>query len=502
MNLLLWFNGGDQMPGARYDMLWAGGTLALSLIIALGYAAIAFNWYFQSKLSRVTEARAAIARLRNICLASAACGFVFYATEMPWLIWRLYDLTLLFIAFYTWSFRMRGLSLVDDRLAQLNELERSANKYREIAELLPYMVWTATAEGLIDFSNQRWREYAGDQRTWVQAIHPDDCTYALARWNHALATRGPLNLEARLAGAAGYRTFAIKATAIAEGDAIKWLGACADVEDQKLLAQERETQAKQKSFFLNALSHDLRAPLHNVLLNAQLIKMSPPDHLDGESVDMIVENAIAAGDLVARLLDFAKVGAQEHNTLETFSLAAAVQHIIRRFQPLAEQKGLDLRYEVGAHSPRSGRTEGPPVLSILTDRQKVERILSNLVDNAIKYTPRGSVTLSLSATENHLAVRITDTGIGIPVANVPFLFDEFYQVNNYERDRSKGFGMGLAICRSLARQIGSDIRLASTSPQGSCFELLLKNVGPDRGGRPIGTQSDQRHPQTSRLSSR
>src|SRR5439155_1130592 len=184
-------------------------------------------------------------------------------------------------------------------------------------------------------------------------------------------------------------------------EAVKWLGACADIEDQKLLATEKELQARQKSFFLNALGHDLRAPLHNVLLNAQLLKMSADSNggadrngVEAESVDMIVENAICDGKLT---------------------------------------------------------------------------------------------------------LRVSDTGIGIPQENVPYLFDEFYQVNNYERDRSKGFGMGLAICKSLARHIGGEVRLAGTGPEGSCFEVTCKRVRADRGGRPDGEPGDRGDPVESGL---
>src|SRR5204863_2102352 len=112
--------------------------------------------------------------------------------------------------------------------------------------------------------------------------------------------------------------------------------------------------------------------------------------------------------------------------------------------------------------------------NLVTDRQKLERIISNLVDNAVKYTHRGGVTLQLLAVESQISIRISDTGIGIPTNSAPHLFNEFYQVNNYERDRSKGFGMGLAICKSLARHLDGEVRLARTGVEGSCFEVLLK----------------------------
>jgi PAS domain S-box-containing protein len=497
MDVLRWFStaGGEYQPGTRGDALWAWVTIGLTAAIAVGYCVIAVNWYFQEKLAGRAGGRAALARLRNICLGCAASAAAFHVLDTPWLVWRAYDVALVGVAVYTWSFvvRMRGLGLVDDRLRQVDELERSAERYREIAELLPHMVWTATGDGRIDFANQRWREYAGDNRTWLEAVHPDEQPRAAARWGAAVAAREPLAIEARLGGAGGYRTFVVRAAPIADaGSAIKWVGACADIEDQKRLAAETELRARQKSFFLNALSHDLRAPLHNVLLNAHLLKQTARDPDDAESVDMIVENAVAAGDLVSKLLDFARVGAQDYNELEPVPVAAAVQQVARRFQPVTEQKGLQLRVagtdDVGA--------------TLLTDRHKLDRILSNLVDNAVKYTPPGGgVALELATAPDgpHLVVRVSDTGIGIRPEHVPHLFDEFYQVDNYERDRSKGFGMGLAICRSLARHIGGDVRLAHTGPDGSCFELVLPRVDSGRGGRPGGADGDRADPRAARV---
>ncbi|HTL28984.1 MAG TPA: PAS domain-containing sensor histidine kinase [Tepidisphaeraceae bacterium] len=487
--ILNWFSGGDYVPSGHQDALWTWVTLGLSALLAIGYVIIAINWYFQAKLSRRTESRAALRRLFNICLACAICGFVFFVTDTPWRVWRMYDLALLIFVCHTWHFvfRMRGLSLVDERLAQVDELERSATKYREIAELLPHVVWTATGTGAVDFSNQRWHEYGNDSESWIEAIHSDEREQCLAKWNHSVATRSPLNVEVRLAGRSGYRTFVVKATPIVHGDAVKWLGACADIEDQKLLVAEKEKQAKQKAFFLNALSHDLRAPLHNVLLNAQLLKMSASEQLEVESLTMIVENAIAAGDLVSKLLDFARVGAQENNEMQVIPIAGMLHQIARRFIPIAEQKGLYLKINADFD------------LHARTDRQKLERIISNLVDNAIKYTRHGGVTVELLALNADAIVRICDTGIGVPPAHIPYLFDEFYQVDNYERDRSKGFGMGLAICRYLARHIGADVRLADTGPGGSCFEIVLKGHDPHSGRRSGSAPGDHANPSEAGL---
>jgi len=325
-----------------------------------------------------------------------------------------------------------------------------------------------------------------------------------AWWADVVARREPAAREVRLRGARddAYRTFLVKVTPIVHGEGVKWLGACADIEDQKLLAAEKELQAKQKTFFLNALSHDLRAPLNNVVLNAHLLRLSHSlDPGDAEITDLIVENAQAAGDLVTKLLEYAKAGAEgDQNVLEPVDVSALLRHVVRRFQPAADRKQLSLTL----HDPPGDAADE----LMMTDRLKLERVVGNLVDNALKYTEQGGVTIEWSPKpagpvehkEEGFSISVADTGIGVPSLNVKRLFDEFYQVNNHERDRSKGFGMGLAICRSLARQLGGDVRLVPREALvGSRFEVTVAAVRAGRRGRPHGATCDHDDPQDAGL---
>jgi PAS domain S-box-containing protein len=479
-----------DVPGSEPELRWAWLTLTLSGLVAAGYVVIACNWYFQTKLPRRRECKAALARLGLIVLCCQALGLWFFLSEMSWPAWRLYDALLVGLACYTWWFAsgMRGLGLIEERLAQTDELERSSARYREIAELLPHVVWTATGDGHVDFANRRWREYGLGGRTWLESVHPAERQEVLAWWDAAVRSRLPASREVRLEGHAGYRTFVVSAAPVAHGGTVKWLGACADVEDQKRLAAEKELQARQKTFFLNSLSHDLRAPLNNVVLNAHLLKMTVREEAQVESARVIVENAAAAGELVSKLLDIARAG-EDRNASEVVPLAGVLRQVARRFQPIAEQKGLWLR--VAADDD----------VEALTDRQKLDRVVANLVDNAIKFTERGGVTVELVGGAAGARVLVSDTGVGVPERDAPFLFDEFYQVDNHERDRKKGFGMGLAICRSLARQLGGDVRLARTSPGGSCFELTVGGCSPRGGGRPGGEARDHAHSEGERVCS-
>jgi PAS domain S-box-containing protein len=481
---------GYTMPGLEPDVRWAWLTLSLSSLVAVGYVVIAFNWYFQAKVVDGDQSQAAVRRLSGIVLCCGAFGLWFLVSDMSWPVWRVYDLLLLLLAAHTWWFaaRMRGVGLVNERLGQIDELERTANRYREIAELLPHIIWTATSDGRVDFSNRRWADYAGDGgRSWLESVHPDEARETAEWWAGVISARRPATREVRLGGAGivgaaasgGFRTFVVSATPIVHGDAVKWLGACADIEDQKRLAAEKENQARQKTFFLNSLSHDLRAPLNNVALNAHLLKMTARDESQLESASVIVENAAAAGELVSKLLQCAKDDAGEDATAEdAVPLAPMLHQIARRFQPIADQKGLYLRVVA------EGEVE------LVTDRQKLERVVANLVDNAIKFTDQGGVSLELQPRRGETRIRVSDTGAGVPQEAAPFLFDEFYQVDNHERDPRKGFGMGLAICRSLMRQLGGDVRLEGTRPGGTCFEVLIRGQRARGGGRQVGAEGD------------
>ena len=456
-----------MQPGGAGDVYWGAITMALSIAVVLGYCVIAFKWFFQFKLSERDAARTALGKLRLIVACCAILGVVFVAfnlTRFAWM-WRVYNAMLLLLVLYTWVFgvRMRGLRLIDDRLAHVTELEKSVVRYRELAELLPHMVWTADADGRVDYCNRACAQYAGEGRSWLDVIHQQDAPYARAAWRDAVRRREPFEREVRLGAGRSVRTFVVRATPVFQDDQVKWLGACADIEDQKRLAAEQESQAKQKAFFLNALSHDLRAPLNNISLNAHLLGRNSRDPDETELVKTIGENALAAGQLLSSLLDYAKAG-HEASSVEPVSVGPVIQQVTRRFMQPATLKGLEVRVAAPQQE-----------LICHTDRHKLERIISNLVDNAVKYTPSGRIDLWAAPAGGRVAIYVADTGGGVPRESAPFLFDEFFQADNASHDHSKGFGLGLAICKSLARQLGGDVRLVKTGPEGSCFEVTIRD---------------------------
>src|SRR4051812_7025496 len=253
---------------------------------------------------------------------------------------------------------------------------------------------------------------------------------------------------------------------------------------EKDLEASRE-DARRKSFFLNAVSHDLRTPLNGVLLQANLVEIGAQTgdrELLEESIAQIKSCAAASAELLNNFLEYARLDwAMEKNALATVDLAAVLQGIVRLSMPAAEQKGLYLRAQAPTH------------LSMRTDRVKLERILNNLVSNAVKFTEQGGVRIEVERAGAGVEMHVIDTGIGIAPEAQERLFDEFYQLHNRERDRRKGFGLGLSIARRLARHLGGDVTVDSAPGRGSRFSVVLPTEADDdsaviRGGADLGAQ--------------
>lgn len=235
---------------------------------------------------------------------------------------------------------------------------------------------------------------------------------------------------------------------------------------QAELDKTRE-ESRQKSFFLNAVSHDLRTPLNGLTLQASLAEIGLASN-DADAVRQAVagmkSSARATADLLESLLEYTRLDwISEPNNASPFSLKDAVEAACLTPRATAVRNGLTLVNRV------------PAGLIMTSDRVKFERILGNLLTNAVKFTRTGGVRVEAQRSGHDLELHVIDTGIGIAPEHQDRIFEEFFQVHNHERDRSKGFGLGLPIARRLARQLGGDIHLESTEG-GSRFTIVLPGV--------------------------
>jgi signal transduction histidine kinase len=233
-----------------------------------------------------------------------------------------------------------------------------------------------------------------------------------------------------------------------------------------MASEERLQQALlAKTHFLAAASHDLRQPLHALTFLTAALDMRP---IDGVSREIVSKMAKSLEDLSLEfdsLLDISKLDAGVVPcTPTTFELLPFLHRIGEPFDAAAQAQGL------------SFGIEGANGAYVHTDRALLERVVRNILDNAFKYTKRGSVQMACEAGDGLCRVVIADSGIGIPENEQQRVFEEFYQVGNAERDRRKGMGLGLSIVRRLATLL--DLRLAMTSAvgRGTTFTLELPEV--------------------------
>ena len=236
----------------------------------------------------------------------------------------------------------------------------------------------------------------------------------------------------------------------------------ADLE-RKVEERTRELAAanQAKSRFLAAASHDLRQPLHALgLFVAQLRNraVDPVTRRIAVQTETAVETLQELFDAVldASRLDAGAITPQ----LTTFALGGLLERLVASFAPAANHKALNLR-------------RVPTRLAVRADAVLVERILINLLSNAVRYTERGGIVVGCRRRAGRVRIEVWDSGIGIPPAQHDAVFQEFYQIDNPERDRQRGLGLGLAIAARLAHLLESRIELASRPGKGSVFAFEL-----------------------------
>ncbi len=223
------------------------------------------------------------------------------------------------------------------------------------------------------------------------------------------------------------------------------------------LAAEQANAAKSR--FLAAASHDLRQPVHALSLFVAAMRPRAMDDEARQLLDHIDDSVRAMGGLFGGLLDISRLDA---GVVEVNRGPVAVQ-------PLLERVCRD--YEVQANAKDLQLVLHPCSLSVMSDAMLLERILRNIIANAVTYTDRGRVAVGCRRGRGYLSIQVWDTGRGIPRHEQEHVFQEFYQLGNPERDRTKGVGLGLAIVRRLTQLLGHTLDVRSELGHGSVFEI-------------------------------
>ncbi|MCV3215526.1 PAS domain-containing protein, partial [Plectonema radiosum NIES-515] len=301
--------------------------------------------------------------------------------------------------------RMMGtVQDIGDRKQVEETLRQSEERYRFLADTIPEMVWTTDAEGLATYVNQRWYEYTGltlEETAgygWRKVLHPDDLEISAQVWTQALQNGRPYELEHRYLRVADgtYRWHLVRGLPIKDdqGRIVKWFGTCTDIHQQKQIDEERaqilerekaaraeaETANRIKDEFLAVLSHELRSPLNPILGWTKLLKSRKFDEaVTFRALDTIERNAKLQIQLIDDLLDVSRIlrGKLSLN-FAAFDLAIIINAAIETVKLAAQEKSIEMHLQIE-----------PNVGKVLCDFNRLQQVVGNLLNNAIKFTPAG-----------------------------------------------------------------------------------------------------------------
>ena len=228
---------------------------------------------------------------------------------------------------------------------------------------------------------------------------------------------------------------------------------------EQIAATERASEEKTR--FLGTASHDLRQPLHAIALFGAALENELRDRPEGRNAERLMRAVNALGASLDTMLDISRLDAGVITPApQPVQLDALFLPLNHTFAARAEHKELQLRV----------RASG---LWVHSDPQLLHRMLSNLMDNALKYTMRGGVTVTARERGEAVWIEVRDTGIGIAPEQSGRIFEEFYQINNPGRDRSRGLGIGLSIVQRLSRLLGHPVQMHSRPGRGTHFRVVV-----------------------------
>lgn len=241
---------------------------------------------------------------------------------------------------------------------------------------------------------------------------------------------------------------------------------------------ELDTATRAKDQFVAVMSHEMRTPLNAILGYAELLEVGVHGDLPPAARSYIERIRLGGRhllDLINDVLDLSRVDAEEVDlAIRPVDPVAVIEEVTHLLEREAAQKDVSLVLQ----------PFGAPVPAVAADLPRLRQIVTNLVANAIKFTDAGRITLALEERDGHIALLVRDTGVGIPAAMLPMIFDRFFQVDGSFTRQRGGIGLGLAISQRLARQMGGSLDATSEEGKGSTFTLVLPIAHQPNGVEP------------------
>jgi PAS domain S-box-containing protein len=366
------------------------------------------------------------------------------------------------------------------------KLRESEARFREIIDIPGKFIWETTIEGRILYISDRVEGVLGftpaemNKRTFFENIHAEDAVIATAKFYYAVQKGQRFSdLEFRAEtkdGAVIWLSARGAPLHNLEQELIGYRGICEDITERKQIQQEliaakdqAESANRAKSDFLANMSHEIRTPMNAMVGMTGLLLGTNLSSEQRDYAQTVRQSADTLLTIVSEILDFSKI---ESGKLELenhpFDIAMLVEEAVDCVALQAGEKGLELHWQIAP--------DLPPGFS--GDVTRLRQILVNLLSNAVRFTQKGEVSVSVSRAENEegayfVLFSVWDSGIGIPADKVDKLFQSFSQVDASTTRKFGGTGLGLAISRRLAEMMGGNIWVESEENKGSDFYVAI-----------------------------
>ena len=368
-----------------------------------------------------------------------------------------------------------------------NVIAESEEKFRQLADLVPQIIWTAQPDGFVDYFNSRWYEYTdlnehefGDS-SWVPALHPDDVYDVLRTWYQSVNAGSSYQMEFRLKNGISkeYHWFLSKALPIRDKEGIitNWFGTCTDIHEQKSITEKLEilvadrTKELQRSNddlqqFAHVASHDLKEPVRKIKTFVSRLEDHLENQLD-ESTTRYVERIHVAADRMFTMIDgvlaYSKINADSQKAT-IVDLNEVIKSIETDLEISLQRTGGNIYYQ------ELPVIEGASVL--------LYQLFYNLINNSIKFAKENVPPLiTINAKEQieggrrTAVITVEDNGIGFDLDQTGRIFETFTRLNS--KDRYEGTGLGLSLCKKIAERHGGNITATGIADKGAVFSITL-----------------------------
>lgn len=352
-----------------------------------------------------------------------------------------------------------------DNCRLFEEKKNNEQRFRILAESIPQMVWTARSDGTLDYCNQRWVDYTGLTLSksfgtgWLQMIHRSDLFRGMRKWKDCLSNGNPYESEFRIRnGKTGkFRWHLVRALPIADKNnkVVKWFGTCTDIEEQKQNVQVKDD-------FIGIASHELKTPLTSLKAYIQLVERTLKDEANETVKGYLAKtnthvNRVNA--LISDLLDISRIQSGKLQFKMTwFNINNLVTETVDSIQQACQTHRII----------KIGNAD----LEYFGDRQRLEQVICNYLNNAIKYSPKAEeIEIETRIEEKKITIAFRDNGIGIAPDKLEKIFDRYYRIN--EASKAVGLGIGLYISKEIIRKHNGRTWAESQEGKGTTFFIEL-----------------------------